>query len=518
SSGQQKFEVDGSLYFDGRVKADLEAAISDLDPYSGLGKILTDLGIDLSYIDDRVTETGSAVADIAVDMDIVTDLASLNNFSMSSAWHIIAADSEARSSSYAKGYVYTGIKEIEEGKIISETGIKQGIDSRFAEIMNADLTFSGIGIQFLPDTPGQSSWSNRTGVSGTVEGSIGYLLPLMADMTRYVPQGPFRYDISDEINYHGKSVPQSGYYDVSFGIDFPSIDLPVITGDDFAELLENFIPGLYLGRILQILKTFDPTMDYNKFFNILLSMFPNVDVRFPIDFGEILMDKIPDLQYRYPFEKTDIPSFLFAGDSFKIPPQEADKIRGRVLAENDKLESLLYHVPYPVTFRDGDKVISEVMAGYGTEPAFPEYTSPSGEAAGWKFEDGTPWVRGVNVVKGETVLYPAYSKTVTDKPSAGDLDDADIIIWKKGSSAEELDLGFLDGTYGKVLIVDVNNGSYTWELPAVGGPYSGKTLKTLISPSDRESEISGKYESVTLGFEQAGTRVDGLLVSYNVGN
>ncbi|MBO4569241.1 MAG: hypothetical protein J5674_04720, partial [Candidatus Methanomethylophilaceae archaeon] len=145
-SGKQTLYVDSALRFDGYIKADMEVPLTGLDKYSGLGKILTDMGIDLDYLEERVTDTGSLYATVATDLQIKTDMASFTVLDANSAWHVIGLDTSIRSASAVKGYVSTGIKEIEGGTIVSETTVKEGLDSRFSEILSAQMTFSGGGI------------------------------------------------------------------------------------------------------------------------------------------------------------------------------------------------------------------------------------------------------------------------------------------------------------------------------------------------------------------------------------
>jgi hypothetical protein len=514
-SGKQILKADAGLRLDGYVKVGMDVPLTGLDKYSGLGEILTDMGIDLDYFDERVTETGSLSAVIDADLKVKTDLASFNTFNMNSAWHIIGMESGTRSASAVDGYVSFGIKEMEGGTIVSETVVKEGLDSRFSEILEAAMTFSGGGIQFLPDVPGQSSWSNRTQVSGHVEGSTGYLLPLMADVERRMPQGPFDIDLDGEMNYHGSaSGTTSGMYDVSFGLDFPSIKLPTITGEDFADLLEDLIPGLNLGRIMALLKAVDPTMNYDKFFNMLLTMFPNVDVRFPIDLGEILMDNVPDLKYRYPFEYTDIPSFLFVGNSFKIDRSQIAPIEEKIRNEDKRLENLLGDVLYPVKFVDGDKTISTVMAGYGKEPAFPDYEP----AAGWMTEDGTHWIKGYSRITGETVLYPCHSKTLDSAPTAADVGSADILFWNGARPTDSLDLSVFNGQYGKEIVADVDGG-YTWDVVSSEDSYTGRILNLGIRNTDMPTAVADDFKgrvSSYLSFDQAGYGIGDAWVTYTL--
>ncbi|MBP5203751.1 MAG: hypothetical protein J6Z16_03865 [Candidatus Methanomethylophilaceae archaeon] len=512
-TGKQVLKADTGLRLDGYVKVGMDVPLTGLDKYSGLGEILTNMGVDLDYFDERVTETGSMSAIVDADLKVKTDLASFNTFDMNSAWHIIGMESSVRSASSVNGYVSLGVKELEGGTIVSETTVKEGLDSRFSEILEAAMTFSGGGIQFLPDVPGQSSWSNRTQVSGHAEGSTGYLLPLMADVERRMPQGPFAVDLDGEMNYHGSAKgTASGMYDVSFGLDFPSIKLPTITGEDFANLLEDLIPGLNLSRIMALLKAIDPTMNYDRFFNLLLTMFPNVDVKFPIDLGEILMDNIPDLKYRYPFEYTDIPSFLFVGNSFKIDKSQIPPIEKKIREEDERLEDLLGDVLYPVKFVDGDKTISTVMAGYGKEPVFPDYEP----AAGWMTEDGTHWIKGYSRVAGETVLYPCHSKTVYSVPTAADVESSDILNWNGAKPGDSIDLSVFNGQYGKEIVADVDGG-YVWDVVSSESSYSGKTLNLGIRNADMPATVADDFErrvSSYLSFDQAGSNIGDAWVTY----
>ncbi len=510
--GSQALDVDAGLRFDGRIKTDMEVPLTGLDKYSGLGKVLDGLGVDLDYLNERVTDTGSLTAVIGADLLVKTDLASFSVLNTNSAWHVIGLDSSVRSASAVKGYVSFGIKEIEGGTVVSETSVKESLDTRFSEIMGIQMTFSGGGVQFLPDVPGQSSWSSRTVATGHVEGSTGYLLPLMADVERGFPQGPFSADINEEISYHGSASGNSGVYDVSFGLDFPSIKLPVITGEDFAELLEEMVPGLNLGRIMALLKTLDPTMTYDRFFNLLLTMFPEVDVRFPIDLGEILMDKIPDLKYKYPFEYTDIPSFLFVGDSFKIDRSQIPPIEEKIKAEDERLEGLLGDVLYPVTFMDGDKVISTVMTGYGKEPAFPEYEG----AAGWMDGEGDHWIEGYTKVKGATVLHPCRSVTVGSMPTAADVASTDIVFWEGASPGDRIDLSVLDGQHGKEIVAAVGQ-AYSWDVVSSEQSYSGKSLNLGIRNMDMPGRAAEEFSdrvSAYLSFDQAGQDAGDAWITY----
>jgi hypothetical protein len=200
------------------------------------------------------------------------------------------------------------------------------------------------------------------------------------------------------------------------------------------------------------------------------------------------------------------------GDSFKIDRSQIPPIEERIKAEDERLEGLLGDVLYPVTFMDGDKVISTVMTGYGKEPSFPEYEG----AAGWMDEEGNHWIEGYTKVKGATVLHPCRSATVGTMPTATDVASTDIVFWEGASPDDRIDLSVLDGQRGKEIVAAVGQ-SYTWDVVSSEQSYSGRSLnlgiRNLDMPGRAAEEFSDRV-SAYLSFDQAGQDAGDAWVTY----